>query len=127
MGKKDTVTKEYISRSPIFADVFNQFIYHGEQIIQPEQLRELDTTQIALPYGSGHSIVPVQKYRDIMKLLAAKSNGQTAYCILAVENESKINYAMPVKNGLYDFLQLTQQVSQSANALKSKDLKKIIR
>ena len=124
MGKKDTVTKEYISRSPIFADVFNQFIYHGEQIIQPEQLRELDTTQIALPYGSGHSIVPVQKYRDIMKLLAAKSDGQTAYCILAIENESKINYAMPVKNGLYDFLQLTQQVSQSANALKSNDLKK---
>lgn len=41
MGKKDTVTKEYISRSPIFADVFNQFIYHGEQIIQPEQLREM--------------------------------------------------------------------------------------
>ena len=69
MGKKDTVTKEYISRSPIFADVFNQFIYHGEQIIQPEQLRELDTTQIALPYGSGHSIVKYLLWHQIIILI----------------------------------------------------------
>ena len=33
MGKPDTVTKEYIRRPDIFADVFNQFLYHGDQKI----------------------------------------------------------------------------------------------
>ena len=42
MGKPDTVTKDYMSRPDIFADVFNQFLYHGEQVIQPERLTELD-------------------------------------------------------------------------------------
>ncbi len=33
MGKLDTLTKEYMKRPEIFADVFNQFLYHGRQII----------------------------------------------------------------------------------------------
>jgi len=31
MGKIDTITKEYIENPIIFADAFNQFLYHGEQ------------------------------------------------------------------------------------------------
>lgn len=27
MGKADAVTKEYVSRSDIFADIFNQFLF----------------------------------------------------------------------------------------------------
>ena len=47
-----------------------------------------------------------------------KYYGKTAYCILAVENEDKINYAMPVKDGLYDFLQLAKQVNEIARSHK---------
>lgn len=50
--KADTITKDYISDTNVFADVFNYFIYGGEQVITPEQLEERDPTEIALPYGA---------------------------------------------------------------------------
>jgi hypothetical protein len=114
MGKLDILTKEYMKRPSIFADVFNQYIYKGCQVILPDRLVELDTTEIVIPYGGGQASVPVQKYRDVSKMLTAMTDGRAAYCILAVENEGKINYAMPVKNGLYDFINLAGQVTKSA-------------
>lgn len=126
MGKADTITKDYMRRPDVFADVFNQFLYHGRQMILPDRLAELDTTEIAVPYGTGQTLVPEQKYRDVAKLLTAMTDGKAAYCILAVENEAKINYAMPVKDGLYDFMQLAKQVTETANAHK-KDKKSTVR
>jgi len=87
-------TKEYMRQPVVFADVFNQFLYHGRQIIVPDRLTELDTTEIAIPYGTDHAFVPEQRYRDAVKTLMAMTDGTAAYCILAVENEGKINYAM---------------------------------
>lgn len=121
MGKKDTITKDYMRRPDIFADVFNQFLYHGKQKILPDRLIELDTTEIAVPYGADNAIVPEQRYRDVAKLLAAMTDKRAAYCILAVENESKVNYAMPVKDGLYDFMQLAKQVTEAAAAHKKSE------
>lgn len=72
MGKVDTVTKAYMRKNNIFADAFNYLIYDGKPVVNPEQLRELDTTEIALPFGlreneKGPSNDLVQKYRDILK------------------------------------------------------------
>ena len=67
--------------------------------------------------------MPEQRYRDVAKLLTVKTDGRAAYCILAVENESKINYAMPVKNGLYDFMQLARQVKEAARSHKHAEKK----
>ena len=33
LGLKDTVTTKYMGQNEIFADVFNYFIYNGEQVI----------------------------------------------------------------------------------------------
>ena len=107
----------------IFADVFNQFLYHGEQVIRPGDLTEMDTTEIAVPYGIDNISVPEQRYRDVAKFLTAMTDGKAAYCILAVENEDKINYAMPVKDGLYDFMQLAKQVSEIARSHKKSENK----
>lgn len=38
MGKIDTITKEYIENPVVFADEFNQFLYHGDQKIDPAWL-----------------------------------------------------------------------------------------
>lgn len=114
MGKLDTLAKEYMRRPTIFADVFNQFLYHGEQVIAPEKLVELDTTEIAVPYGADKVSVPEQRYRDVVKMLMAMTDGNAAYCILAAENEAKVHYAVPVKNSLYDVLQLAHQVTMAA-------------
>lgn len=111
---KDTVTKEYMQDNETFADVFNFLLYDGEQVIQPQQLRQIDTTLIALPYGSEGTVEPVQKYRDVVKVLTAKEDGSTAYLLLGVENQSDIHYAMPPRNMLYDALQYVRQVEEAA-------------
>ncbi len=116
MGKIDTITKMYMGNPIVFADAFNQFLYHGEQKIDPAQLTELDTTEIVIPYGASSAGVPEQKYRDVLKLLYAMTDGMTAYCVVGIENQAEIHYALPVKNGVYDFLQLSHQVSEAASA-----------
>ena len=69
MSDKDSVTKQYMQDNNIFADAFNFFLYDGEQVIKPEQLRPLDTTSVAMPY-SNEQYLFIQKYRDLLKLLS---------------------------------------------------------
>ena len=69
-----------------------------------------------IPYGASGADVPEQKYRDVLKLLYAMTDGRTAYCVVGIENQAEIHYALPVRNGVYDFLQLSHQVSEAASA-----------
>ena len=112
MGKKDTITKDYMNDPRIFADAFNYFIYHGKQVISPEDLYPLDTAEIALPYGVDGKIHPVQRFRDNFKYMAAMQDKDTAYLLLGVEDQSEIHYAMPVKNMLYDSMEYASQVDK---------------
>ena len=115
---KDTLTKAYMARPDVFADVFNFFIYNGRQVIKAEQLRDMDTTTIALPFGLDGTQAPVQKIRDVLKQWIVKRDDKAAYLLLGVENQSDIHYAMPVRNMLYDALQYSAQVDTTAKAHK---------
>lgn len=111
LGVKDTVTTKYMRQNEIFADAFNYFIYDGEQVINPENLEELDTREIHVPYGGEKGAKQaVQKTRDVIKSVIAMMDKCTAYLLLAIENQSNIHYAMPVKNMVYDALQYAKQV-----------------
>lgn len=55
MGTKDTITKDYMADNRVFADVFNHMLYKGKNIIDSDTLHPLDTTALAVPYGSGTS------------------------------------------------------------------------
>ena len=52
MGRKDIITKEYMEDTEVFADVFNHMIYKGEKVIDPKNLKELDTANVIIPYGA---------------------------------------------------------------------------
>ena len=52
MGLADAVTKAYMKENTVFADAFNYLIYGGKAVVDPAQLQELDTTEIALPFGA---------------------------------------------------------------------------
>ena len=122
MADKDTVTKEYMQDKAVFADIFNFYLHGGEQVIKPGQLKPLDTTALSLPYGDDDKTVPVQKYRDVLKMVTAMSDGHAAYLILGIENQSQIHYAMPIRNMLYDALQYAAQVDEIAKShRKNKD------
>lgn len=114
MGQKDTVTKEFMEDSATFADAFNFYIYDGEQVIKPEKLKAIDTTEIALPYGGKNEVVPIQKLRDVTKV--AMTDDNAAYLLLGIENQSDIHQAMPVRNMLYDAIQYSAQVTDIAKS-----------
>lgn len=44
------------------------------------------------------------------------TDSRTAYCVMGIKNQADIHYALPIKNGVYDFLQLSHQISEAANA-----------
>lgn len=123
MGKKDTVTKEYMSENEIFADAFNYFLYDGRQKILGEQLKELDPTEmsIILENDAGET---VQKFRDVLRQCIVKEDGKATYLLLGLENQSDLHYAMPVRNMIYDALNYGRQVQQiAARHRKKKDVK----
>ena len=122
IGAIDAITKAYIRKNEVFADAFNYFMYDGAQVIQPEQLKELDPTEIAILFNENNTKEPqnakkeiIQKYRDHLKLATIKEDGESAYILLGVENQTDVNYAMPVRNMLYDALQYTRQVTMIAD------------
>lgn len=119
VGAADTITKEYMSDREVFADAFNYYLYDGEQVIKPESLKPLDTASISLPYGSDGKPVPVQKYRDLLKTATVMEDGSATYLLLGIEGQTQINYAMPVRNLLYDALSYSTQVADTAKRHKA--------
>ena len=111
MSAVDVQTNSYMSDNAHFADAFNYFIYGGRQVIRPENLREMDRTALALPFGKdGEDSEEVQKFRDVLKSAEIKSDDEATYLLLGIENQSHIHYAMPVRNMLYDAIAYSQQV-----------------
>ena len=120
-GQADTVTKAYMRGNAVFADAFNYLLYDGRAVIDPHNLKEIDPTEIALPFGARdgkenrkQKEETVQKYRDLLKNAVIMEDGKTAYVLLGIENQTDIHYAMPVKNAIYDALQYGRQVSEIA-------------
>lgn len=116
MGLSDTVTKEYMRENTVFADAFNYLIYGGKRVVDPNLLQELDTTELALPFGDEdaygkQTIEAAQKYRDVLKSAVIMQDNKAAYILLEIENQTDVHYAMPVRNILYDALQYGKQVA----------------
>ena len=66
------------------------------------------------PYGEDSKPVPIQKYRDVLKMVTAMEDNNATYLLLGIENQSQINNAMPVRNMMYDALQYGAQVDELA-------------
>ena len=120
MGRADTATTNFMRQNDVFADAFNFFLYQGDPVIDPKQLRELDPAELAMPYGADRKSEPVQKYRDILKGLAAMEDGKRAYLLLGIEGQTRVHYAAPVKGMLYDALQYARQVEQTGRKHREK-------
>ena len=117
MGVIDIEGKRYLSDNSIFADAFNYLLYGGDEVIKADELQELDTTQIAIPYGNGARI-PMQKHRDLLKLWSAMTDGNIIYVILGGEVQDRVHYGMPVRDGLYDMIGYTRQIEEIRRSYK---------
>ncbi len=77
MGRADILTKNYVKNKRVLADAFNYYMYDGKKFIDPNKLYEVDTTEVAVPYGedeSGISVQPVQKMRDAVYSVMTDNN-----------------------------------------------------
>ena len=75
-------------------------------MVDPSLLQELDTTEIAVPFGMSDEDKPndeaVQKYRDVLKSTIIMQDAKASYILLGIENQTDVHYAMPVRNIIYD-------------------------
>lgn len=117
MGKIDIETKRYMTNPEVFADAFNYYLHQGQPVIRPEALREVDPTELTAVYGNGAHI-PVQKFRDILKMWTVKRDKHAVYMVLGIENQSHIHYAMPVRNMLYDALHYSSQADMARQSYR---------
>lgn len=108
MGKTDVAVKRWLSDNSRFADLFNGTVFGGKQVILPGELEEMDREADIIVTGKAGGEKGIQRYRDIVK----RWRKGAELSVLACESQSKIHYAMPVRNMLYDGLTYTEQVRQ---------------
>ncbi len=119
MGKPDVAIKNWLRNKVRFADLFNVILFEGEQIISADELTEANSeSDIIIQSEKGKKIQ--QKYRDVVM----RWNGVTLV-MLALESQQKVNYAMPVRNMLYDSLSYSEQIRNIWNELDDEKKKKI--
>lgn len=45
MGRKDVVTRQYLSSADVFADVVNLALYSGKRVVRATDLKEMDAAE----------------------------------------------------------------------------------
>ena len=106
MGKENVAVNRWLKDHERFADLFNGTVFGGRQVVHPEYLEDLDReTDILVPDKAGKR-KSVQRYRDVVK----RWKKGVELAVLACESQSKVHYAMPVRNMLYDSLSYTDQM-----------------
>ncbi|WP_406037877.1 hypothetical protein [Succinimonas sp.] len=110
MGEKDTAAKHYFANDDFFADAFNFFLFDGEQVVKPEELSPMDSTEAARIFGEKSS-TSVQRHRDLLKLWGARENEDAVFMLLGLELQSTVHYGMTARNMLYDAISYATQIS----------------
>ncbi|MDO5403337.1 MAG: Rpn family recombination-promoting nuclease/putative transposase, partial [Eubacteriales bacterium] len=123
MGKTDIRTREYVRDNSVFADICNYMLFDGEQVIKPEELVEKDPGELVMPFRDGDISIPVQKFRDVIKMVEVKTSDKATFVVMGVENQAKINYAMVIRNMLYDAISYSSQVNEIGN--ENRKMKKV--
>lgn len=107
MAKTDELMKKLFKHKEIFADLFNATLFNGKQIIKAEKLAELNTENIHVDESISSDVNPsiLKRYRD----LCMRQDDSVLQIILGCENQSEIDYSMPIRTMLYDALKYTEQ------------------
>jgi hypothetical protein len=116
--KIDQLLKDFWNDKERFADFFNTVMFDSQEMIRSEDLINLPET-LTIAEITKLGLDAQEKYRDKVKLWKG-----TKLVILGIENQDKVNYAMPERALLYDALQYEQQRKELAAVhKKQKDLK----
>lgn len=114
MGKTDDKTEDYFDNIYRFADMWNGYIYHGKEVIKPEELVTADRI-----VGSWHKSKKYKAVSDSVKLWKGKY-----LRMLVLENQSYIDYRMVLRNMMQESITYNKQWKTLKNThMEMKDLK----
>ena len=121
MPKANDAIRDFFIDNENFADLFNGYLFHGEQVVKAAELSDVPSEyELSLEEknkGKKKRIFRVSQYRDVIK----KSTAGTEYVILGIENQEKIHYNMPVRTMLYDAVTYMDQLKRIAMESRSYD------
>lgn len=113
--KADVRWKEFWRQNDRFADLFNAVLFHGEEVLKPEALEEIDTDMSGIVQFKDYEESLVRA-RDVVK----KSAFGIEFAIFGVENQQRVHYAMPLRTLLYDGLGYLKEYQGIAHSHKEK-------
>lgn len=108
MGKIDDTMYDYLEQPDKFADFTNVALHNGKQVITVSML-EPDASRYVkkVPKENG-GLNTGNRYRDLKKRLV---NG-AEIGVIAIENQDKVDYIMPLRIMEYDCLEYHKQVKR---------------
>ena len=116
MGQKDYAQNDYFKDKVRFADICNGIIYHGKDIVKPEELQELDT-----------DIVYYDEKEQLHKIIPDKIRMWKGICIsiISLESQTKVDYSMVLRTMKEEMLFYYKQwIDQEREARRKGILKK---
>lgn len=92
MQEQNVVSIDYFKVKKRFADLLNGYIYHGQEVIRPQDVQELDSV-ISRTRRSGTVLRADVNILDLMRKVQRKCHA----VLIALQNQTDIHYAMPVR------------------------------
>lgn len=110
MGKKDDALYDYFVDDKKFADFYNGAVFNGQFIIKANMLSDGAERYVGVgtEKAASKKLKYKNRYRDVKKYLG---NG-TNLAILAIENQSDVDYSMPWRIMQYDQLEYGRQIQK---------------
>lgn len=94
MQKQNVISIDYLENPARFADLLNGYVYHGEVRVQAGDIRELSSTVPRISKKKkGQQIQAQVVTADIVREMSVEMKA----VIVALENQTDIHYAMPVR------------------------------
>jgi len=112
MHRNNVLAKEYLSQTDIFADAFNIAVFHDDHFVCPEELVELDPSELFVSEFE-KDLEMDELDRDLLKAYVyKKGTSEETHLILGIESQSYKDLYMPIRNYCYDAVRYHQQVQE---------------
>ena len=115
MGKYDIRTRELLSDKEEFARLFNMVLHGGKQEIKADSLQELDSVSVLSAAKAGIVGKDAEIRRDLLCRMVIKRDVNAYYMLLGVENQTLVDYGMPLRMLYYDIIRYMFQMHEAAS------------
>ena len=113
MGRFDEETYCYLSVKEYFADLINAGCFGGRRVVRAEELEHLsERMQEDETKGDSSKSGVIKGKRSIYRDVRMKMRWGSSFLLLAVENQEKVDWEMPLRIMRYDVAEYKKQVDE---------------